>query len=182
MTIYSDLDSVINNFSESALNTLNNLYDTNYTQADITYWDFFKSINPCWYMIMNDKQFWRQVKINPYAVSVLEQAVKLGHQVYIATASSFTDSLGFKIRNTLKAFNPDLINEHNVIIAHDKHLLQGDFLIDDRGSNLTGFKGHGILLNKPWNQYYKPNPYRQFSRVNNWDEIADIILKKGELK
>lgn len=182
MIIYTDLDSTISNFDEVLLEWINFLYNANHQPHEVTYWDWHTQRYPNWYKIMNHIAFWREVKINPKAVEVLEAAVKTGHQVYIATASSFTDTLGFKIRNTLKAFNPDLINEHNVIVAHDKHLLQGDVLIDDRASNLTGFKGHGILLNKPWNQYYKPNPYRQFSRVNNWDEIADIILKKGELK
>jgi 5'(3')-deoxyribonucleotidase len=57
------------------------------------------------------------------------------------------------------------------ILCGDKHILQGDILIDDRSFNLESFKGRRILFTSPHN--VNNNGYE---RANSWLEIADKLL------
>ena len=78
--------------------------------------------------------------------------------------------LSYKIKRTLEPFNPELINERNIVIAQDKSIIQGDAMIDDCIDNLCSFDGVCVCYKQPWNQ-----DYTGAFRFNEWDLINDII-------
>lgn len=170
MTILVDIDNTITNFSEVLLQANNNEYDTDYTYSQITSYDWFdKTFEDPWF-ITTRHYFWNIVKINPEAIHTLESWVKQGHKVLLVTASYFSDALGRKIEKTLEPFNPELINERNVIIAQDKSAIIGDVMIDDFPDNLYSFNGTRICYAQPWNQDFNGS-----LRFSDWNKINEAI-------
>ena len=78
--------------------------------------------------------------------------------------------LGYKIKRTLGPFNPELINERNIIIAQDKSTIMGDVMIDDCIDNLINFGGVCICYAQPWNKNWE-----KAFRYNNWNDIDSVI-------
>ena len=137
---------------------------------EITSYDWFdKTYDYPWYATEYE-HFWDMVKINPEAITILERWVKQGYKVYLLTASHFNNTLGYKIRKTLEPFNPELINEHNVIIAQDKSAIMGDVMIDDFPDNLYSFNGTRICYAQPWNQDFNGS-----LRFSDWNKINEAI-------
>lgn len=110
------------------------------------------------------------MEVNPAAVTAIERWIRQGHQVYLCTASHFNDMLGYKIKRTLEPFNPELINERNIIIAQDKSAIMGDAMIDDCVDNLYHFNGARICYAQPWNQNFNGS-----LRFSDWDKINEAI-------
>lgn len=169
MTILVDIDSTITNFGEMLLLANNQLYNTNYQYTDITSYDWFDQTFYTPWRPTEYQCFWNTVKVNPAAVTAIERWVRQGHQVYLCTASHFNDMLGYKIRKTLEPFNPELINERNVIIAQDKSIVYGDILIDDCIDNLESHTAFPICYEQPWNKDWEEE------RTANWEEINQIV-------
>lgn len=170
MTILVDIDNTITNFSEVLLfvNNINN--KTKHSYTDITTYNWFaKTFDNPW-MPTNTHHFWDGVQVHPKAVKTLEQWVKQGHKVLLVTASHFNNTLGYKIRKTLEPFNPELINERNVIIAQDKSTIMGDVMIDDFPDNLYSFNGTRICYAQPWNQDFNGS-----LRFSDWNKINEAI-------
>lgn len=170
MTILVDIDSTITNFGEVLLAVNNARAETNYRYSDIISYNWFdKTFSNPWQPTTIEK-FWNKVQVNSKAVSTLEQWVEQGHKVYLVTASHFNNTLGYKIRKTLEAFNPELINERNVIIAQDKSIIMGDAMIDDCIDNLVNFNGARICYAQPWNKNYGGS-----LRFSDWNKINEAI-------
>lgn len=169
MTILIDIDNTITNFSEMLLFAHNQLHNANYHYTDITSYDWFdKTFNNPW-KPTEYQCFWNTVEVNPAAVTAIERWIRKGHKVYLVTASYFNNMLGFKIRKTLESFNPELINERNVIIAQDKSAIMGDVMIDDCIDNLNSSSAFPICFAQPWNKEYLGD------RTSSWEEIKKIV-------
>lgn len=176
MTILVDIDGVLNDMQAKLLKEINNAYKTDFKIEDITYWEWLNDIandprvnEPIWWLTERP-WFWDFVQINRKAVEVIEGWVKQGHKVRFVTASYFSDTLSHKIKTTLEAFNYNLINERNVIVAQDKSVIKGDIMIDDCVDNLKDFDGERICFAQPWNALYG-----DMWRTNNWDYIDKIV-------
>lgn len=170
MTILVDIDSTITNFSEMLLLANNQSHGTYYRYTNITSYDWFDQTFYTPWKPTEYKCFWNTVEVNPAAVTAIERWVRQGHQVYLCTASHFNDMLGYKIRKTLEAFNPELINEYNVIVAHNKSLIRGDIMIDDCIRNLLYFNGARICYAQPWNECCYGS-----LRLSDWDKINEVV-------
>lgn len=169
MTILVDIDSTIANFGEALLKTNNVIFSTDYTYDQIVFYDWFNAVFADPWTITKHPGFWDEVQVSPEAVATLESWVKDGHKVYLVTASHFNNTLGYKIRKTLEAFNPELINERNVIVAQDKSAIKGDVMIDDCIDNLKQFNGTRICFKQPWNQAEQEKTHLRSCSWNNID-------------
>lgn len=170
MTILVDIDSTITNFGEMLLLANNQLHNTNYCYTDITSYDWFDRTFPNPWKPTEHQAFWNTVEVNPAAVTAIERWVRQGYKVYLCTASHFNDMLGYKIKRTLESFNLELINEYNVIVAHNKSLIRGDIMIDDCIRNLLYFNGARICYAQPWNECYYGS-----LRFSDWDKINEVV-------
>lgn len=170
MIILVNIDNTITNFSEVLLfvNNINN--KTKYSYTDVTTYNWFnKTFNNPW-IPTNTHHFWDEVQVHPEAVKTLEQWVKQGHKVLLVTASHFNNALGYKIHKTLEPFNPELINERNIVIAQDKSVIMGDAMVDDCVDNLVNFEGARICYAQPWNKDYGGS-----LRFSDWNKINKVI-------
>ena len=170
MTILVDIDSTITNFADMLLLANNQLHGTYYKYTDITSYDWFDQTFYTPWKPTEYRCFWNTVEVNPAAVTAIERWIGQGHQVYLVTASHFNDMLGYKIRKTLEAFSPELINERNVIIAQNKSIIMGEAMVDDCVENLYNFNGTRICYAQPWNQHYGGS-----LRFSDWDKINEVI-------
>lgn len=180
MTILVDIDSTLTNFGEVWLHYLNMIYNTKYRQENITSWDWPEKVFDEPWEPLNERKFWEEVKVNEDAKCVISEWTRYNrHKVYLVTASEYTDTLGLKIRSTVNQFPPNVLTTHNVLIAHDKSLIDGDVIIDDNPENLKNGKcKYRLLYNQPWNR----DQDGMFVRVNDWADIQEtvsqIILSK----
>lgn len=174
MTILIDIDDTITNFDHILINRLNTLYNTHYSISDIKTWGWFRDTFSAPWLPLNDKSFWDEVTVFETAITVIEEWVKQGHQVYLVTASHFTDTLGYKIQTTLDQFDPMLINERNVVVCQNKQLINGDVRIDDGLHNFSE-NSINLLYNQPWNQSCDLGSI--ITRVSDWNEIRDKIAE-----
>lgn len=170
MTILVDIDSTITNFGEMLLLANNQSHGTCYRYTDITSYDWFDQTFYTPWKPTEYQCFWNTVEVNPAAVTAIERWVRQGHQAYLVTASHFNDMLGYKIKRTLEPFNPELINERNIIIAQDKSAIIGDVMIDDFPDNLYSFNGTRICYAQPWNQDFNGS-----LRFSDWNKINETI-------
>lgn len=177
MTILVDIDNTITNFSEVLLfvNNINNKTKHSYTDI-ITYNWFNKTFDNPW-IPTNTYHFWDRVQVHPEAVKTLEQWVKQGHKALLVTASHFNEALGYKIRKTLEPFNPELINERNIIIAQDKSAIMGDVMIDDCVDNLRETSCLPICYAQPWNKDWDGWRKQSWSSINRIIDRYKFIFK-----
>lgn len=64
----------------------------------------------------------------------------------------------------------------DVIIAHDKKLINGDVLIDDGVHNLENAKYKKLLFDQPHNRSYNAEENGMI-RVHDWNEIYRAICE-----
>lgn len=169
LTILVDIDSTITNFGEMLLLANNQLHSTNYRYTNIISYDWFDQTFYTPWKPTEYQCFWNTVEVNPAAVTAIERWIRQGHQAYLCTASHFNDMLGYKIKRTLKPFNPELINERNVVVAQDKSAILGDVMVDDCVDNLVNFNGLRICYAQPWNKFWWG------FRDDSWDSIDNFI-------
>lgn len=170
MTVLIDIDSTITNFAEVLLKYLNERYSTHYSTSDITHWNWFTDTFPAPWEPLELKKIWDEVQVMPEAVSVIKALYDKGVKVYLVTASFFTDTLGLKIRNVLKAFD-GVLTDRNIIVAQNKSLILGDVMIDDNIENLKTCRcPHKILFKQPWNK-----DDDMFISANDWYLIYHLL-------
>lgn len=113
--------------------------------------------------------FFKNLNIIPDSQEVLAE-LSIKHDVYIASAAmQFPNSLTEK-SEWLDEFFP-FIPWQKRILCGDKHILNGDALIDDRSYNLKSFNGRTIMFTSPHNINTVG-----FDRAHSWKEIADKLL------
>lgn len=59
----------------------------------------------------------------------------------------------------------------DVIYTHAKHRVKGDFLVDDRISNLDNHPAESILVTRPWNR----GAYREFPEVAHLRDVRKFL-------
>ena len=159
-----DIDNTITNMNRVWLEYINREYKTNYKYSDITHWEFFDDLvdqGMDVFRILEWEGFWKANKIYPNAVKVIEAIAKAGHKVYLVTATDlYNPALVAKFSHMLSHFDPSLINRYNIITAHDKSVINGDVLIDDKLETCQDWLEMGRVVcmpEQPWNTKFDPN-------------------------
>ena len=181
LKIFVDMDDVLVDLLNPWLDELNKFSSYTRTYNDIDQWNMeehYPDLPPsCIYEILSDKIFWSKINAVPDAVTYLKKLIEDGHEVKIATASA-PHSFYVKVTNCLLQNFP-FLNTRNVWCVHDKSLLLGDILIDDYHENLRHFRGVKILKNAPYNKDCDDSCFH--FRVNNWEEIYEIVKEVSNL-
>jgi 5'(3')-deoxyribonucleotidase len=184
-----DLDDVI--CGGGFLNVINMYAKTNYREKDITTYylqdliekdkldDFYDFLLTC--------NLYENINIFPNAIDVIE---KLNNKYELYICSSFAvpnlkQGLGIMIKNKYDWLerNIPFITANQIILMSSKNLLDADIRIDDRMSNLDG-TGSIKLLFTSWHNLNITNEElesKNIIRVNNWLDIANILLTNEEI-
>lgn len=177
-TIACDVDGVIADLTVEWLRRYNRDYNDDLTPARIHQWDMVPAVKAeCGHKIydyLRDPDLYAQVPLIDHAQEGVAQLREWGHRVVFVTSCTknmadqkwaWLERFGF-LKSTLMQ-SPDLI------LAHDKSLINADLLIDDHLGNFLNWDKPGILLHVNQNSkgVLKPNIVRAY----NWPEILLLV-------
>ncbi len=119
--------------------------------------------------------FFRDLPMMKDAREVVEELYE-NYEVYIVTAAtefkhSFTDKWEW-----LEEHMP-FIHWERIVFCGNKSIVHGDYMIDDKVSNLSTFNGQGLLFTASHNVHDEGYP-----RVDNWIEVRDFFRKERASK
>ena len=176
MIIICDIDGVLNNLAERAIEVYNSRSNKNIHISDIVSYNFYdclpKEDADGIVLSFKEKSLWNSLKPLEGSQNGLKQLIKKGHRIYLATA---TDPINFEWKMTwLKQYFP-FIPEDNVIRIMDKSLLKADVIIDDCLDNLINNFAERVVLDHPWNHNELKDYAYSIRRAYNWTDITNII-------
>ena len=175
-TILVDMDGTIEDLVSAWTQCLNARYGTEVSPEDVTNYDMrlaYPSLTEEQiFAPLNEKDFWRGVKPVAGAGKVMKRLISEGHRVYIVTSSYYT-TLVAKTENVLFKHFP-FIDWKHVIVASNKKMIKGDFLIDDAPHNLIGGDYCKLLMDAPYNRNINDQALG-IHRVYSWEEVYTFI-------
>lgn len=178
MTILIDMDDVLEQLVVGWCQYLNERFGTNATQADVKSWNMMQAFPTLTkeqvYSAVYDEALWDYVKPMPGADETLRKLLADGHEIYVVTATHYM-TLRAKMEKVLFRYYPYLDWDH-VIITGNKHLVQGDVLVDDGPHNLTGGSYRKILFHAYHNADFDEKSVGAV-RVHNWEEAYREICR-----
>ena len=176
MTVLVDMDDTMEQLLEALVSRANERFGRNASVEEVTDWSIvcaFPGIQKKQVLdLMFEPDFWEDVKPVPGAAEALKHFMDEGHEVYVVTATEF-EHVYEKMKKVLFRYFP-FITPRQVIITGRKQMIRGDVLIDDGIHNLEGGEYRKILFTRPYNREYDAEANGMI-RVNNWDEIVEII-------
>ena len=122
------------------------------------------------YNLINSKGFFRDLKIMEHNTRDILEEINKSYDVYICTAAmevpnSFEDKFLW-LRDELL-----FLKVENFVFCGNKKTMNCDILVDYTPLQLQRFTGTGVLFTSPFNLNDEV-----LYRVNNWDEIAELLL------
>lgn len=182
-----DLDDTIT--IDGYLNVVNNYLKTNYNYEDLNdnYWvDEIIPENKLddylnyFYNVIN---VYNYCNINKNAIETIKELTKYYEVIICSAYVDYRD-----INNCAKLLvhkhnwlhkNLPFIHPDNYIFTSNKKIIQAEIKIDDKISNLEGDAELKLLITAHHNEKISDKELKEKNiiRVNNWDEIADILLK-----
>jgi 5'(3')-deoxyribonucleotidase len=153
------------------------VYNATY-RDDVSYyglmdWDVSLYIKPECKNIFREfcsDELMRTLQVENTAVETLTKLHEL-HDVFFLTAG-YPETIG--VRNRWLEGKFKFYNESMLIKCTRKQLIKGDWLLDDRPSNLIGGSYQGILMNRPWNRTFNAESYL-IPRVDKVEDILNLI-------
>lgn len=121
--------------------------------------------------LLEQPGFFRTMKMMPQADEVIE-ALNKKYDVYIVSAAIFYRQSLLEKLEWLDEYFP-FLKPNQICLTGSKKFVCGDYMIDDKISNLVHFNGNKLLFDHPNNFSVSDSMYQ---RVHSWDEIKSILL------
>ena len=61
------------------------------------------------------------------------------------------------------------------VVAHDKSIVNFEYLIDDKPDTITKLNGRGILYSQPWNIKETDYTVANNKRIDNWQDFLKTL-------
>lgn len=137
--IYIDMDGVMADYKSAFIRQINLIPEIKYPQSQ---YGFFANLNPI------------EDSIN--SINILREK----YNVYILTRPSYLNPMCYTEKRIWIENHFGIEFCKNLIICYDKHLLKGDYLIDD--NEHKGFEGEWVHFGS--------------SNYPNWKSVVDFLL------
>ena len=181
LSVLVDVDGVLERLVPPWVRALNVKYGTNVKPEEVTEWDitkFFQGLSRNQvFSPLHTKELWANLQPMEGAVEYLKKLKNDGHVVTLVTAAhpdTVLDKWKFINRNF------PYISFNDIIIAHQKQLIMGNVLIDDKPENLLNGFYYGLLMDAPHNQNFDETQYDHITRVHNWEEVYNEVTKLSQ--
>lgn len=167
--ILCDVDDTIADLVPVWLSVYNCDWNDHLEKEDILSWDIgnYTKIKDAFYDYLHDENLDLYYAIEPISGSKegVETLRKLGFRVVFVTAYDY-----FSRKFAWLKTHGFLDEDRNYVVAKDKTLIRGDYMIDDSFDNVESFQGCQILFDAPWNKkFYHPN------RAHDWEEALAMV-------
>ena len=116
--------------------------------------------------------FFRTVPLIPGAQQAVRKLMESFEVFIVSAAMEFPQSLREK-HDWLEEHFP-FVSWRNIIFCGDKSIIATDYLIDDHCKNLDSCSGKALIFTAAHNININHH-----QRVNNWDEVMDLLLEKS---
>lgn len=139
--ILCDMDGILADMHGAVIKLLKSEYDIDFKRSQFTHHDFGKCLpieDKIWRHVNEDGWFDRLQPI-PGAISGLAQLYDSGAQIVIATSPTRNASSAKEKKEWLAKHAP-FLKPRNTMIGALKHLLKGDFLIDDSADQQKNYR------------------------------------------
>lgn len=179
MKILIDMDDVLVHLLKAWIKYLNKQHDLQVKIEDITDWKiakFFPELSEEEvFAPLTIDAFWKTVDIDVQSLLYTKKLHDEGHELYVVTATDYRN-IKAKVDYILKPHFPFISPDH-IIFAYDKHMIQGDVLIDDYIKNIVGGNYTGILFSAAHNRGVDLTGFANIYRARDWKEVYEIIQK-----
>lgn len=182
-TILVDIDDTLIWTVRTLVTVLNYKHNLDVKYEDVKEWDLTKAFPTLTkeqiFEPMFHTGFWDCVIPRDDAIQYLPKLIEDGHKIYICSASHY-GNIREKIDDCLFIHFPYLSNRQ-LMIVHNKQMINADILIDDGVHNLTNAPYFGILMTTPYNNHIDEKTLGDnILRVSNWHEVYTFIKEKAE--
>lgn len=178
MIIMVDIDCVLNDLIPKAIMLYNSRIGKNIKISDITTYSVYECLSKedadgiC--ALFKEQELWDSLEPLPNAQWGIETLINMGHEVYLATATS-PENFYWKVQWVEHHY--PLIDRKHIICINNKGLLKCDVLIDDCIDNLTSNICERIVINQPWNQDKGKRYAYDIYGANNFKDVINIIKR-----
>lgn len=121
-----------------------------------------------------DEEVYRGLQPYKGASRVIKTLIEHGHEVYIATASD-PQNMAWK-EQLLRQYFP-FVPKDNLILIHNKKLLNVDVLVDDNLDNLIQTFADRVCFDQKWNRSSTKDEAYSIYRIHHWGEFTEVINK-----
>ncbi len=177
LIILCDADDTIEELSFHWIEELNRKHHKTVKKEDIKTWDMLSAYPDLTeeevFAPIHRKEFWDQITPIENSGYYLQKLLEDGHDLYIVTATNYKTS-DAKVAKLLELF--PFLKDKNIIVSHNKQLIQGDVLIDDGVHNLLNGNYAKLLFHQPNNAAFDEKSY-DITRVFSWEEIYETICQ-----
>lgn len=172
--ILVDVDGVVADIHTAWLRSYNRDYNDTLQVSDIKAWAMHEFVKPeCGkniYRYLNFPDFYDDVLPIEGALEGVQILRDFGYRIVFVSAGFHEAKARWLCKQGFCVEFPypdrSWSTPTDLILANDKSLIRGDYLIDDRPDNLFGHSARGILFDQPWNQA----PF--YPRVNGWHGVT----------
>lgn len=176
--ILLDMDGVVADLTTPWLARYNRDYNDSLTSEDLKAWDVHQFVkSECGtkiYDYLNQRGAFADLVPLPGAVDCVDLLLDAGHEVYFVTTPPTRSPWAVLEKSQwVEEFFPR-VGAGNMVFTRHKHLVRGDFLIDDYEKNLHLFDGHCILFDQPWNRSVDTQELA-FRRGFDWRHVFTMI-------
>lgn len=161
LTLALDVDEVVLDMLAEWVRRYNEQYGDNLKVEEVNQWDMTKvcpKAGKAIYEILQEPDFYEEVKAIPGALDDVEYARSLGMRV-IYVSSCVVGSMDTKVRRLIElGFLPQGKTQRDFFAATDKTLVNADVLIDDNVDNVEAWLASGrkaFLRRQPHNRARK---------------------------
>jgi 5'(3')-deoxyribonucleotidase len=178
MRIYLDMDGVLVDLMAGWMPYLNEVSGKDVKIEDVNMWGI-ESVYDIPFVVarkpLDEPGFWEGLPPYHGAVNFVETLEEMGHDVYIAS-TPFPSWVCMWGKRMWVEEHLTFLPPTRLCLIHDKHLLRGDMLVDDKPENLVAFQGLRVLFNQPWNQNLSTGIIEAwFTRVSTYSDILATL-------
>ncbi|UOF81164.1 5' nucleotidase [Caudoviricetes sp.] len=155
MIVALDVDEVCANLHDAWLHDYNRISGDRLLSENVLSWDIQKFVKKGWehriFELLHDPTLYERVTPMTYARTAVYELLAMGHRV-VYVSSCIPGTEGHKREWLVRwGFLTPATKGKDFVAMTDKSLIAADFLFDDRVDNLVGFKGVGVLVDRPHN-------------------------------